>query len=494
MIKSISRTLITYNLTALASLLLFFGIAFHLIVCEGLSSHFDWALKVRLDAIIRSPEFDSIISNNSKDQCDLNVKRFNRALELNRTRFPEDWCYLQIWNDQGDVIYRSPTVGKDVNLANVPDGFTERSTERFLRLPNGRDGRAIFMTFYVNEQPDKIPRVFETAAPNLQGERIMIVVARDAGDLFQGFRLMRFVLLTLGAIALKSIFLVTWAIARWSVKPMSNLAKEIEGLDESSPAVRLTSFVPVELDSLKTKLNEYLSRMEQSFERERQFSDDVAHELKTPLSGMRAQIDYAMDKRMSDDERDCWLHGIRDGVLQLDSLITRLLDVSRIDNGGYVPVLETVDINESLRFIWDSIPCSSPSNFQLVWKTHDHLVVETDLLMFSQAMGNVFDNAKSYVDSGGTIWIELTQTEYGARIEVSNSGCTLRNEDVAMAFSRLWRADKSRTNSARHVGLGLSIAQRLITTLNGTINASVSHGRFGVSIQIPLYDKAYGPT
>ncbi len=483
--KSISRTLIVSTLAAIAAVLLTFGFAFYLLICEGFKAHFDVSLDVRRDAVIHFPEFDSIISNAVPEGSDSTLLRFNTALDLERTEFPEDWWYVQIWNERGEVLYRSPTIGSDEDIAEFSRDCSQLQSEKFVDLPNGNKGRA--HVFVVDVDDHLGVSRDENEQLHLPG-KVMIAVAQDATPLFEAFEIVKYALATMGAASLLAVFLISWVITKRGVKPMSNLANEIEAFDESDPSARLQIPVPVELESIKTKLNEYLSRMEQAFKREKQFSDDVAHELKTPLSGMLVKLEYALAHNKSDSDRVQSLWEFREGVLQLDSLITRLLDASRIDSGEYSAVREPVDINESLQFIWDSVPAPAGKGFSVEWIAKESVELETDLLMFSQVMTNVVDNAKCYVDDGGTIRIQVYAVKSGARIEVSNTGCRLNDEEVDLVFSRLWRADRSRTNSDRHSGLGLSIAQRIVKSLSGTIAASTSEGWFFVKIQLPDLD------
>lgn len=484
-----TRTLILSNLLVFAIIQLFAGVIFYFFIRDGFIAHFDFSLESKLDTAIHLPEFEEVLKHGVDiDTSSHAAGSFTEILDLDRKQISEDWYYLQIAGADGAVLYKSPTLTRKLDLKSILDDPEDDfgCQYEFVQLPNGSVGRAIQLQLDFVQHFNGT-RNLQSSESNTEfgASSGTVVIARDATELYDNLKLLRLALVFFGLLTLALVSLLTFLVTKRGVRPLPALAAEIEGLDESDTTARVKTEVPVELDSIKNRLNEYLQKIELAFERERQFSDDVAHELRTPLAGIMIKLDHALGSNRSDDERRKALLESREIADQLNSIVSKLLEISRLDTRSRPLSFESIDVGETLKLIWDSLPNLGKGNFELEWQVETEQFLNTDLTLFVHLISNIFENARTYVDPGGSVVIRSHRTHFGVEIDVSNSGCNIKEDEVPLVFSRLWRANKSRNDSTDHAGLGLSIASKITRVLNGEIAASVHNSWFHIQVKIP---------
>ena len=499
--KSITRTLLISNLTVTLCILLLSGLGLYLLVCDGFRAHFDWALSAQLDMTLRCDEVTQVIDgSNTKDERAKATRSIDEMLDLERSDPPENWTYIQILSGDGPEYYRSPTLGTGSILPKNPRADLHDELEfSTVILPNGNQGRLAFLRlglrqhYLENEDfkntidgrlgsQDEFHRKLELQE---LPEQLLIAVAHDASGLIKNYRFLRNALFFVGAVTLSlmaaSIWLVTWR----GIQPVERLATEIESLDELDMQARLRSRVPIELGVIKNRLNGYLDRIESAFEREREFSDDVAHELRTPLAALTLKLDYGLHKSRSESEYQQLLVESKEVADNLEMLVGRLLSLARLESGSLAGERESVDTGDLLRLAWESLAADKVAQFDLQWDIQANCMILTNVALLTQLMVNLFDNAMAHVDVNGTIRIGCVCKPEGVLIDVRNTGCQIAPEEIDHVFSRLWRGDSSRTNSHRHSGIGLSIAQRIVSSLQGNITANSTDGWFQIKVTFP---------
>jgi len=244
--------------------------------------------------------------------------------------------------------------------------------------------------------------------------------------------------------------------------------------------------MPAEMVPVAHRLNDLLQRLEEAFHRERAFTADAAHELRTPLAGLRSVIEVALARPRTGDDYEQAMTECLDIVLHTQSMIDNLLALARLDSGQLTLRPETLCLSEVVDAAWRPLADKTVARgLSVDSRVPTDLSFKTDRDNLALTLTVLLTNAVEYSDDDGQIRIAAQQLGDLVELTVANSGCKLSEDAARHVFERFWRADASRTNTGIHCGLGLAIAKRIVTSLGGTIAASVSGDNFVVRIILP---------
>jgi len=415
----------------------------------------------------------------------------NQVPELRRRDAP---LRLQVWLDDGRVFARWPSAEQeDLPRFHGPDGSP---LIRPLTMADGVPARAAGVRFVPPLEIEQAAGSRPAADPLvLAGNKLVpsdyppvtLVVARDATALYDHLRFLRWALLIGGAATMCVAVLVAVGIVSRGLGPLRQLAARISGIGERDLGARLADDdAPAEVRPVVDRLNDLLDRLETAFERERGFTADVAHELRTPLSGMRATIDVAL-ARMRRPETYCEaLADCREIVDQMQTMVESLLLLARLDTGQAVFGREPVPVADVADACWQAFADRADARRLTVNRDLPaDLVCLTDTNGLALVMTNLMDNAVTYADDGGRIVLRGERVNGTVAIRISNSGCALAPHEVHRVVERFWRGDASRTETGVHCGLGLSLVQRIVAAMGGRSAFGVDDGAFVARITLP---------
>ncbi len=219
-----------------------------------------------------------------------------------------------------------------------------------------------------------------------------------------------------------------------------------------------TANLPSETLPIATKLNALLDRLEEGFERERRFSADLAHELRTPLAELRSVCEVAL--KWPDNASNAAAVGEALQITrEMEGTVTALLSLVRVQAGLQKPQDDDVNVCELLNSAWAPLKEAATGKQLQVDQRIDPLDnVVTDRGMFSQVIRNVFANAVQHAPVGGQLRIEASSTGDRVAVSVGNTNASLETADIPHLCESFWRKDSARTDS-QSVGLGLAIAK-----------------------------------
>jgi signal transduction histidine kinase len=214
-----------------------------------------------------------------------------------------------------------------------------------------------------------------------------------------------------------------------------------------------------------------LRRLQTAFERERQFSDDLAHEFRTPLAELRCLAELALkwpDTRSADTDRQ-----VLAVAMQMESIINRLLAIARSEEGRVPVAPERVNLAALVTAVCQPLQAQAAAR-QLAIETEvsESVEIRSDPVLLRSILTNLVENAVDYSQAGGTVRIQ-SETHNGVfTLEVTNPAERLHAEDVPRVFDRFWRKDAARS-SPEHTGLGLSLARAFAASLGYTLSAAL---------------------
>jgi len=351
-------------------------------------------------------------------------------------------AYVELWLPDGKVIRQGPQLVLS-GIALTPTGAPARSGFFDIELPDGRNGRAVSLRF---KPRDEVGTAQEVA----------LVVAEGVADVTKAVTAIRNLFVLVSLLAMIVIAAVVWWVTGSALKPLEQLGRSIEQIDDKQLTKRLpVDNQPVELVAPVRKLNDLLGRLETSFTRERQFTADVSHELRTPLAGLRTVLEVTA---LADRDTAEYKRAVADAhaiVLQLGALVDNLLTLARLDADQLPTVTSDVDLRELADECWKPHAAAATARSLTFRNKLPASVTAIDREKLRVILGNLLANAAEYTETGG--WIEVNSD--GALVAVADSGPAL--PDTAKIFDRLWRGDSSRTGSGAHCGIGLALAKSL---------------------------------
>jgi len=248
--------------------------------------------------------------------------------------------------------------------------------------------------------------------------------------------------------------------------------------------------LPGELAPISARLNDLLRRLEISFTRERQFSDDLAHELRTPIAELRSLAELALkwpDTRGRETDS-----GVLAIALQMESIVNRLLAISRCECGQAPVEKQLIQLSEFVAAVCQPLR-SGAADHKLSIETDipPDLVIHTDKVLLQSIVSNLLENAVEY-SAPGAVQICANSRDGWFALHVSNPVAGLTPEDTSHLFERFWRKDAARAGDG-HAGLGLALARALATGLGCTLVGELnSDARLTITLSGPTNLEAAG--
>jgi two-component system phosphate regulon sensor histidine kinase PhoR len=217
-----------------------------------------------------------------------------------------------------------------------------------------------------------------------------------------------------------------------------------------------------------------LRRMEQV---RRDFVANASHELKTPLTAMRGFAETLLDDEPPEPLKREFLDSIRTNTIRLQRLVDDLLDLSRLESGGWVARQEDVDLATIAERAWEDLVEASPER-DLAFEVVGEGRASADEQGVEQILRNLLDNSRRYTSDGGSVSVHIAPgTEGVMRVEVVDTGSGIPSRALPRIFERFYRADNSRARDAGGTGLGLAIVRHLVQAMGGEVWARSELGQ-----------------
>ena len=471
-----TRLLLGTTLTMVLALGLL-GFAVDVSVHRTLSAEFDAALLSKAQALASFVE-----------QHDHDIR-----FEFDPSRMPEfqpgpHAAYFEVWIE-GKRTDISPSLEKSQSLPHA-DLIGKQTEFAKIPLPNNRSGHIVAFPFSAYVDEDDTP-----SGPRIHG---ILYAAMETAELDRTLASLRFTIaaLCLAAIAVCGAALL--AVVNRAIRPLRTVAKEIEAMSETDLSARIhVTGLPSELRPMIDRLNALLDRLESAFTRERAFTADVAHELRTPIAALRTTLEVCRSRPRDPVVYTAAIDRSLKVVHSMQTVIENLLLLARAESGQLPLSLADTDLPDLIRDAWSTFaPRAADANLTVCFNLPDTCILPVDAPKLHIVLTNLFDNAVSYTNPAGAIDIVLLPTPTHTEFRITNTvegAIQLAPHELPRLFERFWRKDSARSQTGLHAGLGLSLSQRLLALSHATITPTLHADRFTISLTLPQPTPTYIP-
>lgn len=272
------------------------------------------------------------------------------------------------------------------------------------------------------------------------------------------------------------------------LKPVSSVIRTAETISHKGLGKRIeVREVDHELRALIDAFNSMLSRLEQSFSHISEFSSHVAHELKTPLTIIRGEIELAVSGDYGKDEMADVLQTTLSEIDHLIKIVKDLLLLARLDYKPDVFHFEPLELGQFIREVFEhsSLLCAEKEITMQLDESAEELPVEVDRVHLRRLFFNIINNAIRYTPEHGVITISLRREGRSACVAIADTGCGIDEKDIKKIFDKFYRVCQETEGVDPGAGLGLSIAQSIAKAHRGQITVT-SSGQVGTTFTVIL--------
>ena len=296
-------------------------------------------------------------------------------------------------------------------------------------------------------------------------------------------------------------------LAHKALKPVDNITQTARVITSQNLNQRITPpKVKDEISRLIETFNEMISRLDQSFRQIKQFSSDASHELKTPLTILKGEVEVTLRKERTPQEYQQTLESNLEEINRMSQIVEDLLLLSRADTGEVRLNIEDINLTEILNEVLTQMNrlAQSKGLYLSTSNHHQDIHIFGDALRIRELFINLIENGIKYTEEGGSIHITLqkentppvrSQSDWEGgekngfvKVIISDTGIGIAKEDQERIFSRFFRVDKARSRERGGSGLGLSICKWIVEAHQGEIVVESELGK-GSSfiVKLPLF-------
>jgi heavy metal sensor kinase len=390
------------------------------------------------------------------------------------TSFYEQGLFIQVRDDSRRVVLRSPNLSQ--TTIELPEPFYQQAMHGGAGFYNvsfnhPNDVRVYFAPIQVDGETVGIVQVGRVLTPTAE---VLVQLSNN--------------LMLLFAIALALAAGVGYWLTGVALQPINEATATALAITRTG---NLKRRVPIhkqrsdEIGALINTFNEMLDRLEELFEKQRRFTGDISHELRSPLTTILGNLSLLRRaKNLPPEEREEMLDEMYSEAERMHRLISDLMLLSQADSGLSIN-RAPVELDTLLLEAYRMARRRAGDRLAIRLLHEDQAMVMGDADRLRQVLDNLINNAIRYTPAGGRIELSLHCTGDEAVITVADTGQGIAPEDLPHIFDRFYRADKARTRADGGTGLGLSIVKWIVDAHNGRIEVESAPGK-GSAFRIHL--------
>ena len=376
---------------------------------------------------------------------------------------------LWVLNSDGDVLI-------EINPPNLPLPSASLATDTGVIFSSGDAGQPYRLASYLT-------RIHQRPLTLVAGKTLT-----ERNLMLSQYRAALWVALVIAALVAA---LLGWLIARAGLRPVRRLSDNVASIDVRNLDTRLDAFDQYpELQQLTARLNQMMARLEEGFLQLSRFSEDLAHEMRTPLNNLIGQSQQCLSRGRKTEDYEALLLSNLEEHERLSRMINSMLFLARAEQGAHPPATEPVSVVATIDKLLDYFSdMAEEQAVHLLNRARENkdltLLVAPDLLR--RALANLLDNALQHCPADGTIAVSASSSTTSIRLSVTNSGDAIAAEHLPRLFERFYRGDQARSHTSETGGLGLAIVQSIMALHGGRASAENNAGTVCFHLDFPHF-------
>lgn len=277
-------------------------------------------------------------------------------------------------------------------------------------------------------------------------------------------------LFAIAAVISVLIVLIIRIAVRQGHLPLRNVSNAIKNITSENLDARLEpSRVPVELEQLVISFNQMMGKIEDVFTRQANFSADIAHEIRTPITNLVTQTEIALSQHRTQKELEDVLYSSLEEYNRMTRMVSDMLFLAQADNNQLIPDRVLFDLGAEVLKVFE---------FFEAWAEERHItltfhgvpcLIEGDPQMFRRAINNLLSNALRYTPTGKTVTVSISKRGNDVELVTENPGTPIPQVHLSKLFDRFYRVDPSRQRKGEGSGIGLAIVKSIVTAHHGKV-------------------------
>ncbi|MFC1938626.1 sensor histidine kinase [Chloroflexota bacterium] len=375
--------------------------------------------------------------------------------------FVSTGIYVQVIDRNGYVVAKSDSLGGQelpVSPSLIERGFAEGVAAETVPAGDGAKLRIMVSPLHMED------------------ETLLLEVAQPSGYIDATMNQARWIIIVSIMVALVLSIMLGRLIFRGALSPVSQLTQTARSIENGRDLSRRVGYRgPMdEIGQLASTFDHMIERLDRVFKSQEHFVADASHELRSPLTVIRGNLDLIKRSRIEAERRES-LKAIESETARMTKVVKDLLSLAETDSGR-LGEQQTVPLKEVLSDEMKRAQTVSGSH-KIVTRHAEDLTVKGDKHRLRQLLGNLIDNAIRHTPEDGTISLSLYQDGEWARLEVEDTGVGIPDEELPHIFNRFHRVDKARSRERGGAGLGLALVKQIAEQHEGMVAVKSMTGR-----------------
>ncbi|SEL60914.1 two-component system, OmpR family, heavy metal sensor histidine kinase CusS [Kosakonia sacchari] len=281
------------------------------------------------------------------------------------------------------------------------------------------------------------------------------------------------------------IILIIRIAVRQGHLPLRNVSNAIKNITSENLDARLEpSRVPIELEQLVISFNHMIGKIEDVFTRQANFSADIAHEIRTPITNLVTQTEIALSQDRTQKELEDVLYSSLEEYNRMTKMVSDMLFLAQADNNQLISDRVIFDLSTEVIKVFDFFEAWAEERNIMLKFNGIPCLIEGDPQMFRRAINNLLSNALRYTPEGQAVTVSMREQENYCDFIVENPGKPIPEEHLPRLFDRFYRVDPSRQRKGEGSGIGLAIVKSIVAAHYGKVRVeSDAHStRFILSV------------
>jgi two-component system, OmpR family, heavy metal sensor histidine kinase CusS len=317
------------------------------------------------------------------------------------------------------------------------------------------------------------------------GDTATIVVGRSVDDVLDILSGYRHSIVRGTAIGAFVAILLSYLLVHRALGPLHRITEEASRINVEGLNVRFDlSNTSPELHELSVSMNGMLARLERGFRLLSQYTENLAHDLRTPVNNLRGQTEVMLSRARSSEEYQTLLVSNLEEYERLSRMIENILFLARAENAQIAVRRADLDLEEQLQQVAEYFEGLADES-GVALKVQANGTIRADAVLFRRAISNLISNGLRYTPRGESIELTTQSTAGGTVVCIRNPGPGIDPEHLDKIFERFYRIEEARTGSASSTGLGLAIVRSIMDLHEGRASAENLEGCVRFSLFFP---------